>query len=143
MWSHYGDRGCGVCLKTSVRRLQESLLAKPPFFPQIHKVSYLPEQVPIPTVISSLAACRKRPEFAHEKEFRIVLELGFDQCPKDAAGALLPPDYHMVPVDLDRLIETVVVGPDARGTLFEELEALVKTVGLTPLVRKSQLASWH
>lgn len=143
MWNQYGDGGRGICVKTSARRLQESFQAKPPIFPQVHKVSYLSENVPIPTIISSLAAFRKRPEFVHEKEFRVVTELGFEQCPTDANGALMPPDHQLIPLDLDRLIEAVVLGPNAEEAAFRELELLVKAAGLNRVVRKSRLATWR
>jgi len=142
MWDRYGDGGYGVCLKTSARRLIECLGPPGPQRPQLSRVTYLNESVAIPTVIASLASCRKRPEFAHEKEFRLKKELGFEECPKSATGAFAPPDHKMVAVDLDRLLEGVVAGPNTDQAFFDRLEAGIKSGGLSRLARKSQLKPW-
>jgi hypothetical protein len=142
MWSRYGNGGRGICLKTSVQRLEESMQSPLPSRPQLGKVTYLDESVAIPTMISSLAAYRKSPQFAHEKECRIVHELSFEECPKTPDGEFLsPPDHLMVAVDLDRLIETVVVGPNTDDDFFTRTEAIIKAAGLTCAARRSQLAS--
>jgi hypothetical protein len=144
MWQTYGDGGRGVCLKTTVHRFEEALKLGPPLFPQLHKVSYLSEEVAIPTVISSLASFRKRPEFAHEKEFRLVGQLGFEDCPKDSSGALLPTqDHQIVPVDLERLLEAVVIGPNTDDSQFSQLETLLGTAGLSRLARKAKIPPWN
>ncbi len=143
MWERYGDGGRGVCLKTTVRRLGESIKMPLLLRPEVCKVTYLDESVPIPTVIPSLASCRKRPKFAYEKEFRLKMELGSQECPQGASGELLPPGHQMVPVDLDRLIERVVPGPNTNDEFVEKLEAAVKAAGLNRLVCKSQLPPWN
>jgi hypothetical protein len=139
MWEHYGDQGRGVCLKTTVRRFQASFDLWKPFYPQIHKVPYLPEDVPIPTIISSLACIRKRPKFAKEREHRLVIQLGFEECPKDPEGRLMPPDHLMLPINLDCLLEAVIVGPHADVNTFLEVEQAINKSGLSRLVRKSAL----
>jgi hypothetical protein len=142
MWDCYGNGGYGVCLKTTARRLHESLSGRLPLRPQLCKVTYLDDSVAVPTVIASLASCRKRPAFAHEKEYRLKMQLGFDECPKAATGAFLPPDHEMVGVDLDRLLESVVAGPNTDQMFFERVEGSIKSAGLSRLARKSQLKPW-
>lgn len=138
MWNRYGDGGKGICLRTTIRRFNEAFDSR---IASLGRVTYLDETVPIPTIIPSLCAFRKRPQFRHEKEFRLVRQLSFEECPRHPDGEFLAPPSHVtLPVDLDRLLEAVVVGPNAEESIFERTESAVRAIGLSRIVRRSRIA---
>jgi hypothetical protein len=72
MWEEYGDAGRGVCIRTTARRLLQSLFPTPDLTVDLHGVTYSGEDNPVAELISFLPACRKRPQFAHEREVRLI-----------------------------------------------------------------------
>lgn len=143
MWEEYGDNGRGVCLRTTVCRLESSVKPLTDLLTRVCKITYLDEHTPIPTTISFLPFSRKRTKFAGEKEIRLIAEIKMEALPKDANGYLLTPEeIRHLPVYLERLLEALVVGPNFDEAEIEKLEAAIRTKIPGKVVRVSQLAGW-
>ena len=110
---------------------------------RVCKITCLDEHTPIPTTISFLPFSRKRTKFSGEKEIRLIAEIKMEALPKDANGYLLTPEkIRHLPVDLERLLETVVAGPNFDQTEVAKLESEIRAKIPGGIVRTSQLAGW-
>ena len=141
MWNEYGDHGCGVCVRTSARRLLEALGTVTDFSINPCGVTYSGDEHPIAEIISFLAACRKRPQFSHEREIRLIGQLGEKtwQASYTEKG-LTTPDHQMVGVNFGRLFERVYVGPNASPAVFAEVEAIANSAAGSRVVQRSTLS---
>ena len=143
MWEEYGDKGRGVCLRTTACRLESSVKRPADLLTRVCRITYLDEHAPIPTAISFLPFSRKRTKFANEKEIRLIAEITMEALPKDADGYLqMPEESRRLPVDLERLLEAVVTGPNFDKSKLQELEAAVRAKISGRVVRESQLQGW-
>lgn len=144
MWDEYGDNGCGVCVRTTARRLREALGALPDFSINLCGVTYSGDEHPIAEIISFLAACRKRPHFSHEREIRLIGQLGEKtwQASYTEEG-LTTPNHQMVGVNFERLFERVYVGPNASDADFQEVEALANKATGCRVVHRSGVSPFH
>ena len=141
MWDEYGDRGCGVCVRTTARRLHEALGRLPDFTANLCGVTYSGDEQPIAEIISFLAACRKRPQFSHEREIRLIGQLGDKTWQASyTQNGLSTPDHQFLAVNLERLFERVYVGPSASDTTFQEIEALANKAAGCRVVHRSSLS---
>lgn len=142
MWEEYSDKGRGVCLRTTASRLEASLKCPAELLARVCRVTYLDENIPIPTHISFLPFSRKRTKFSDEKEFRLLAEIRMEAQQTDADGYLLTPEkFRALPVNMERLLEAVVVGPNFDKADLPKLEAAVAEK-VSGKVRPSQLPSW-
>lgn len=141
MWDEYGDHGNGVCIRTTARRLNEALSTPPDFTYNVCGVNYSGDENPVSELISFLPACRKRPEFKHEREIRVIGQLGDKtrqaSCAEDG---LKTPDHQLVAVNLERLFERVYVGPNASNATFQEVEALANKAAGCRVVHRSSVS---
>jgi hypothetical protein len=143
MWEHYGDNGKGVCLRTTASRLESSVSQTADFVSRVAQVTYIDENTPIPTAMSFLAFCRKRPQFVHEKEFRLLAEIPVHALTTDEKGHLLTPDEsRQLRVNLERLLEAVVTGPNLSNADRTSLEAALAGQNLSSRLRTSEMAAW-
>lgn len=143
MWEEYGDQGRGVCLRTTACRLEASLKCHAELLARVCRVTYLDENTPIPTHISFLPFSRKRTKFSDEKEFRLIAEIRMEALPTDVEGHLVTPEkFCDLPVNLERLFESVVAGPNLDATSLAKLEAAVGEKVSSKIIRSSQLPSW-
>jgi len=143
MWDEYGDRGCGVCVRTTARRLGEALSLPPDFTINLCGVTYSGDENPISELISFLAACRKRPQFSHEREIRLIGQLGEKTSQASyTENGLSTPDHQMVRVNLERLFERIYVGPNASDPAFQEVEALGNKAADCRVVHRSSISSF-
>jgi hypothetical protein len=135
MWKEYGDCGGGVCIRTTARRLREALtITRPHFWMDISGVSYVGDEEPIPEVMSFMAVCRKRPQFAHEQEVRLIGQLdthGWQEC-----GGTTP-DHQLINANFERLFERVYIGPNASPVTFNELRSLANQAAGSKVVCRS------
>ena len=143
MWEEYGDDGRGVCLLTTACRLESSVKHSADLLTSVSKITYLDGHTPIPTAISFLAFSRKQTKFANEKEIRLIAEITLDALPKDAEGHLqIPEENRQLPVDLERLIEAVVTGPNFDRDNVAMLETAISDKISGKIVRFSEVAAW-
>lgn len=140
MWDEYGDHGCGVCIRTTARRLTEALGQLPDFSVNLRGITYSGEDHPVPEVISFLAACRKQPQFSHEREIRLIGQL--DEKTWQASynkNGLTTPDHQMVGCSFERLFERVYVGPNATDAVFQEVQSLGNSAAGCRVVHRSSI----
>jgi hypothetical protein len=106
-------------------------------------VTYLDEDTPIPTHISFLPFSRKRTNFKDEKEFRLIAEIRMEAQQTGADSYLLTPEkFRALPVNLERLLEAVVAGPNFVKANFAKLETVVAEKVSGKVIRTSQLSNW-
>jgi len=141
MWDEYGDHGRGVCVRTTARRLLQALRRLPDYSTNLCGVTYSGDENPVAEIISFLAACRKRPQFKHEREIRLIGQLGEKtwQASYNESG-LSTPDHQMLGVDFERLFERVYVGPGAFDATFQEVEALANKAAGCRVVERSHVS---
>jgi hypothetical protein len=112
MWERYADNGKGVCVISSTHRLLRAVAAEPSVAHELGKVTYWPDNKPLPELHSSAVMFRKQPRFSEENEVRLLSQIRMDFLPTDAEGFLLPcPERLSLKVDLRRLVVGVVLGP--------------------------------
>lgn len=143
MWDEYGDHGCGICVRTTARRLREFLSLPPDTSINLCGVTYSGDENPVAEVISFLAACRKRPQFSHEREIRLIAQLGEKtwQASYTESG-LSTPDHQMVDVNFERLFERVYIGPNASEDVFQEVESLANKAAGCRVVHRSSIPTF-
>jgi hypothetical protein len=113
----------------------------PDFSINLCGVTYSGDEHPIAEIISFLAACRKRPHFSHEREIRLIGQLGERTREASYTGkGLTTPNHQMVGVTFGQLFERVYVGPNASPAVFEEVEALANSAAGRRVVHRSALA---
>ena len=140
MWDWYGDRGRGVCLKTTTSRLKTSVKHTFDLLVSVCRITYSDEDIPIPTVISSLPFCRKQKKFSQENEFRLIAEIEDEYLPLDENGCYLtPPEFRLISVGLERLLEAVVAGPNMPESEIAELKDEIAKKIPGYMVRSSKL----
>ena len=140
MWDEYGDHGCGVCVRTNALRLHQSLGELLDFSINLCGVTYSGDEQPVAEITSFFAACRKRPQFSHEKEIRLIGQLGETTWRASyTQDGLSTPDHQMVPVNFERLFERVYVGPNTSDSKFQEVEALGNKAAGSRVVHRSSV----
>ncbi len=112
MWEDYGDKGAGVCIVSSTHRLRGAVTPEPNVWNELGRVTYWPDNKPLPRLHSSTVMFRKQPKFSEENEVRLLSQIKMDYLPTDADGFLLPcPERLTVTVNLDALVAGVILGP--------------------------------
>ena len=121
MWTEYGDKGQGVCIKTTAGRLKAALGIGA--FPgqttnehgfkisiELKKIHYDADDEAVPVIPSYFATTSKRPKFSREVEARVEAHIGGDRALLRYEKSDSPP-YQLLPVDFERLFEAVFLGP--------------------------------
>jgi len=143
MWDEYGDHGRGICIRTTARRLEQALIRPPDFSTNLCGVIYSGDEHPISEIVSFFVACRKRPQFTHEREIRLIGQLGEKTSQASyTENGLSTPDHQMVRVNLERLFERIYVGPNASDPAFQEVEALGNKAADCRVVHRSSISSF-
>lgn len=123
MWDLYGKGSGIVAVKSTVGRLRDAAVTydKPVY---ISKVKYL-DWGDAPGIDNVLVACsRKDVSYQHEVEVRaIVLDVSKNRCTKRRLGIRLP-------VDIERLITEVMVGPREQEWVVRLAERVMRRYGL-------------
>jgi hypothetical protein len=142
MWSLYVREKRGIAVQTTVDRLtsalqpyriephyaEERLWAGP-----VRYIDYRTEQMQ-----GSLGLGRffhKRRSFAHEQEFRAVLQLHL----AEEFGVRVPEKGVFVPVDLPRLCEAIHLAPETDDEFRHAIETLIIRAGLSIPVFQSEM----
>jgi hypothetical protein len=130
MWDLYGNGSGIVAVKSSVGRLREAVATcgKPVY---ISKVQYL-DWRDASGLDNVLVACtRKDLSYQHEAEVRVMIfEASNNRSTRGSLGIRLP-------VDIERLITEVVVGPREQKWVVRLAERVMERYGLTQRVSAS------
>ena len=137
MWGLYLKDNEGVAILSEPRRLNECFhLTKHSV--RIGKVRYLDYQndiyydrhdFPVTASNASTPFIHKRKHYEHEKEYRAIIELepqsgwAYDWSKEEFEKG------KMIPVDVEKLIEKVVVHPHAEEKFIEKVRETVKRYG--------------
>ena len=141
MWEDFGEDFKGVCITSSTHRLKGAVRPHKPFVHETGKITYWPDDKPIPTFNSVLPFMRKRPDFINENEVRLLVYYGrLEDVPVDDDGICLDTSHNLrVRVDLPQLITGIIIGSCADA---ERECAIIEACGklnLSALVRRSKL----
>lgn len=118
MWKLYttGKDAKGVAIKTTVGRLKNAIGRNV----EIGRISYIDYSKEWPNANEALWRKRLSFEYEHEVRARVITDGGLSPT---------PPEFMLIPVDLDILIESVFVSPMA-GTWFKDVvEDILKKYG--------------
>jgi hypothetical protein len=142
MWSLYVRDKRGIALRTTVDRLTSAIQ---PYRIQPH---YAEERIwmgPVRYIdyrtehmLGSLGLGRffhKRRSFAHEQEFRVVVQLTL----AEEFGVRVPEKGIFVPVDMSCLCEAIHLAPETDEELRHTIENLVARAGLSIPVSQSEM----
>lgn len=134
MWQIYGGAGAPVAIRSTFDRLCESLLGEHRSL--VGKVQYVDPQTQHAPFGNTFApyVC-KRLAFAYEQEVRVVQ----DRIPAHGGVGIPGVDGVSEPVDLDRLIVEIVVGPDQPEWYFMAVEKVVAVLTPSITVKRSDL----
>lgn len=140
MWAQYAGRGSGIAVRSTYKRLQESLARW-----ECTTYTGLVEYADYDTVVFDgnnllVPFMHKRKEFESERELRVVVS----RLPAQEGSMVLDysvsmPNGLLAPVDLDTLVEAVVLAPQTPEWQFESLRALVAALGFRFPVERSSL----
>ena len=130
MWERYSDKGTGVCLVSSTHRLLRAVVTESSVAHELGRVTYWPDNKPLPDLHSSTVMFRKQPRFSKENEVRLLSQIRMDYLPTDAEGFLSPcPERLTVQVNLNTLVAGIILGPsmtiESRQKVVELAQAKV------------------
>ena len=145
MWELYAQRNSGIAIKTTYKRLKDSLNKGTPDLIKFGLVKYIDfenEWVDEDNLYHRFL--RKRKSFEHERELRALLQLEIEGCReivrdgkkfyedvKDTSNPNQKTDGgKYVSVDVDRLISNIYVAPKARSWVGELVKAVAERYNL-------------
>jgi hypothetical protein len=129
LWQWAARKGASVAIRTTVRKLIESLQWPESIF--IGEVSYInynkhdPAGDPL-----SICFCKRR-SYEHEREVRLLIDR--------TTSAARPKEGMSISVQLKDLVERVIVEPLAEDWVIDAVRSLVRVYGLDVPVERSQL----
>lgn len=130
MWRVYGGAGYGLAITSTVRRLESAIDPTGAEHFLIGKVTYGK-----PVFLDWMYwATQKRAEYAYERELR-VLATRFPTANVHVAEGM------RLPVNLHKMIDEVVIAPDAPSMLRDSVVAVSKKFGVDLSIRVSSLAA--
>jgi hypothetical protein len=138
MWAIYGTAGQSIAIETTFERLKNCLPPNASLRP-VQYIDYERNEIPLG---DDLVFFLKRESFRHEAEVRALI-LDLESMKTKRHGNRLKPrgksDPGMnVPVEIDRLVCKIHVGPKAQDWFFEVVKTLVQSFRLRkPVVRSS------
>ena len=109
MWKDFGSAGTGVCIQSTTKLLMSSVRLGWPhdLIFQMHECPYTDSTVQVPEFLSNIASVRKDSRFEDQQEIRILAQVDVTL----GAVTLPGPDCKVVPVDLNVLLGSLVLGP--------------------------------
>lgn len=128
MWKLYasGKDSKGVAIKSTVDRLQKSIGRHA----EIGRISYIDYSKEWPNANEALWRKRLSFEYEHEVRVRVITDGGLSPT---------PPEFMLLPVNLDGLIDSVFVSPLAETWFKDVVADLLKKYGLNKEVFHSAL----
>ncbi|MFN7936600.1 MAG: hypothetical protein U0R19_24980 [Bryobacteraceae bacterium] len=135
MWAHYSRGQNGIAIRTSYRRLSESLKRAPQSI-YVGRVRYMDYSTdPVPTGFTFGPYLCKRSGFEHEQEVRAIIQ----QLTSLKAPVLETGDGISITIPLDVLVEAIFVAPTTPTWVLQTVQAIVARFGLNVEVRRSDL----
>jgi hypothetical protein len=130
LWRGYVASGEGLAIRSSVGRLRDALSGAPHavYAAEVRYIDFDRQRIADDEL--EFMYLYKRLSFAHEHELRVVIAT---EVPPPLAGV-------NVPVNLDALIETVYIAPNAPVWLGPAVAVLFDRLGCPKVVRKSILS---
>jgi hypothetical protein len=135
MWELYAKGGAGIAIKTSFTRLKESFASDNDHPVSIGKVryrDYTTEAINAGTPLFGLITT-KRLSYAHEQEVRAIFhasDAGDRYRSSEKVDDFVEGGVDIA-VNLDRLIERIVVAPQAPSWFKEQVHGVAQDYGLT------------
>lgn len=124
MWKLYAPRGLSICVRSTYRQLAE-LLPGNCFLGKVTYLNYESQKFPPHNWLTRFM--HKRESYSHEKEVRAVLMTkGIDQ-----------EEQSIVPVDLAKMINEIIIGPECGPPLPEVVQRMVDDAKLELEVKQS------
>ncbi len=150
MWGLYQADGRGIAVRTTWGDLKASITSSLDIFGgRVKYVDYTTTFIPENSMFAPFM--HKRQSFTHEQELRLVYWLDANTGPNEtgevgSGGDHIPWDAptefgHKVSVDLDRLVGSIYVAPEAPAWFAELMSSLVKRYGHDWHVQHSDLSS--
>ena len=138
-WKLYADWRRGLVVKTTFLDMRQSYMCPEPIsVGSVRYIDYETEQIDLTSQLEPYIT--KRRSFEHEREVRAISVLtefedgkAVSSKEKHAAGA-----YYRV--EADRLVNEVIVAPNAAPWFVELVEAVTRQYSVSAAVRKSLLA---
>jgi hypothetical protein len=158
MWELYGARASGVAIRTTVRRLKQSLRTQDPIYiASVRYVDYDTAVIPVGNVLWPYS--HKRLAFEHEHEVRAILlrwprpvmtDDGEQITDEDGKPKMERTDVvevgMPVPIDTDELVLGIAVAPFAAAWFQDVVQGVTDRYGLDRTVEQSDLGkppSWE
>lgn len=144
MWSVYCKANEGIAIQTTLDRLLESVASREHNSPQLKAVDYAPFNFRGRPLGSWHLVTRKRPEFAFEREYRIIYHVVPGEPFLDSVN---PPSTHergfSLRWDPEETIERVLIHPAADSSFRIAVEAVISQFApkLAGLVAPSSMAA--
>ncbi len=147
MWRLYCGGEEGVCIRTSLARLQETVDDPRVYATQIRYLDYKQDRFPSENTILGPFTC-KRLAFEHEREFRLIISNIPPDYFDDDSGPVDIPDVSennpvagiRVAVDPNHLIESILTNPFAPGWYQVVVKKAIERYGPTLQVMDSSLS---
>jgi len=138
LWRIYSSGGQGIAIVSTFSNLTESLKNYVPSI-FIGKVQYLDyEYASLPKGNIYWPVTCKRLSFVHENELRAVIR-EYPGSQNEPQRKFCHTMGEMVPVDIERLITSIYVSPEAEDWFVELVKKILEPVGLAKLCQKSLL----
>ena len=137
MWKNYIDTNQGIAIQSTYRKLRDSFTKSTDGIniSQIKYIDYDRDEMKWGNMMETLI--HKRINFSDEREIRSILI----KAPVNTGRYNLndvPKGYH-VPVDLDILIESITMAPNASSWMFELVNSVLEKFTLKKPVYKSKM----
>lgn len=135
MWSSYASDKDGIAIRSTVKRLIDSysgdlsVVIVDVNYIDHHLETVLPSNEP-PNGIRFYTT--KRLSYKAENEIRLIYDVG-------AANQNNNNTYHLLPIDINQLIEEIHIAPQAPASFIKDIKSLIKTYGCHALVKGSEL----
>lgn len=128
MWKLYApaSHSQGIAIKTNYARLKDSIGRKV----EIGRITYSDYAVNPPGINDAIWTKRLSFEYEHEVRIRIFSPKGLQKN---------PPEFLMLPVELEKLIDAVYVSPMAKTWFLEVVRDVLSRYGINKIVFHSSL----
>ncbi len=136
MWKLYGLKGQGIAIRSSVKRLKDAIesAVDPIHIGRVRYEDYSTYEIPPGQPVSRLLT--KRRSFQHENELRMIV---VKHPPTPGLIGFVTPGIN-VPLNLNRLIESIWLAPDADPWMQSLIQKIaVKYLSDPPTVHQSRL----
>lgn len=140
LWKIYSDYGKGVMIKTSAKRLEDSLIntSEKIYLSGVKYIDYENDKMPIGNETSLVI--HKRKPYNYESEVRLFHYVEADRYWIHDWEKEEVSEGKYFKVSLDALIEEIIIGPYSTNWFTEIVVNLNEKFGLNKPIRKSKLA---